>query len=81
VLEQVLAFQKMLGDPTQKANYIQKLPASSRDAILVIRHTSWFWKGPFQAEVCCRGQSPTGLCFDISGHLVHLPDEEEAPTQ
>ena len=75
VLEQVRAFQKMLADPYQKAAYIEKLPASSRDAILVIRHTSWFWKGPFQAEVCCRGSSTIGLCFDMAGHPVHLPDE------
>jgi hypothetical protein len=79
VLEQVRTFQELLADPLQRAAYVQKLPASSRDAILVIHHTSWFWKGPFEAVACCRGSIAIGFCFDISGHPVHLLDEE-APT-
>jgi hypothetical protein len=75
VLAQVRAFQEMLADPVQKAAYIQKLPASGRDANLVIHHTSWFWQGPFQAQACCRGAIPGNLCFDITGHPVQLPDE------
>jgi len=76
LLEEVRAFQDMLSDPSQRDAYIQKLPASSRDAVIVIRHTSWFWKGPFQATVCCRGHDLNGLCFDMKGHPTHLIDEE-----
>jgi hypothetical protein len=76
VLVQARAFQKMLADPSQKEAYVKKLPASSREAILVIRHTSWFWKGPFHAIVCCRGSARVGLCFDMAGRPAHLPDEE-----
>jgi len=75
VLEQVRAFQDMLADPVQKADYIQKLPASARTAELVIRHTSWFWQGTFEARACCRGASSIGLCFDMSGHPIQLVDE------
>jgi hypothetical protein len=77
VLEQVHGFQNMLADPDQKAAFIEKLPASSRDAILVIRHTSWFWQGDFAAVACCRGASLVGVCFDMTGHPVHLPDDAE----
>ena len=79
VLDDVRTFQTMLADSTRKAEYIAKLPATSRDAILVIRHTSFFWKGPFRAIVCCRGQAVVGFCFDMAGHPVHLPDEELPP--
>lgn len=77
VLEQVHAFQDMLADPGQKSVFVQKLPASSREAILVIRHTSWFWQGDFAAVACCRGASLVGACFDMTGRPVHLPDDEE----
>jgi hypothetical protein len=76
VLAQAREFQKMLADPTQKAAYLQRLPASSRVANLVIRHTSWFWQGAFQAQACCRGANTVDPCFDISGHLVHLPGDD-----
>ena len=74
VLEQVRKFREILADPSQRAAYVQKLPASSRDAILVIQHTSFSWKGPFQAQVCCRGAARTDICLDMSGHIVDLPD-------
>jgi hypothetical protein len=74
VLEQVRKFREMLADPSQRAAYVQKLPASSRDAILVIHHTSFSWQGPFQAQACCRGAERTDICLDVSGHIVDLPD-------
>jgi hypothetical protein len=76
VLTQARAFQKMLADPAQKAAYVEKLPASSRVAKLVIHHTSWFWQGSFQAQACCRGANTVDPCFDISGHLVRLPGDD-----
>ena len=78
VLEQVRKFRAMLADPSQRAAYVQKLPASSRDAILVVHHTSWYWGGPFQAQACCRGADRTDICLDISGHVVDLPDDSTA---
>lgn len=78
VLEQARVFKKMLADPTKRAAYIQKLPASSRDAILVIHHTSSFWQGPFEAKACCRGSINNHICFDMNGNLIQLPDEVTA---
>jgi hypothetical protein len=75
-LAQVQAFQKMLADPTQKAAYLEKLPASSRAANIVIRHTSWFWQGSFQAQACWCGTIPVDPCFDISGHIVQIPGDD-----
>ena len=76
VLAQVQAFQKMLADPTQKAAFLEKLPASSRAPNLVIRHTSWFWQGSFQAQACWCGPIPVDPCFDISGHIVQIPGDD-----
>lgn len=74
VLAQARAFQDLLADPARRASYIEKLPASSRDSILVIRHTSWYWQGPFEAHACCRGPMPGDPCFDVDGRLLTLPD-------
>lgn len=76
VLAQASALQKMLADPVQSAAYLMKLPASSRDGIAVIRHTSWYWQGPFQAQACCRGSTPASPCFDREGQLVQLPGDD-----
>jgi len=76
VLAQVQAFQKMLADPAQEADYLEKLPTSSRVPNIVIRHTSWFWQGAFQAQACWCGPTHVDPCFDISGHIIEIPGDD-----
>ena len=75
VLAQARTFQDLLADAARRAAYLEELPADSRTPVLVIRHTSWYWQGPFQAQACCRGSQPGDPCFDMDGRLVTLPDD------
>jgi len=78
VVQQLRDFQAMLNSPTSEAylQFMQNLPTGPEgDGALVIRHTTWYWTGAFTAVPCYRMMlGSTAVCFDMTGHLVSLPD-------
>lgn len=76
VVEELDAFRAVLDDASERERYFARLP-SIAEGRLVIRHTSWFYDGPFVARAAYRATFSGGahLDFDIRGQLLTLPDE------
>jgi hypothetical protein len=76
VLDELSTFASVLSDPVKGPAFLASVPQEVSDGQLVIHHTGWSWRGPFQARACYRGTlSGANAYFDMTGHLVQLPDE------
>jgi len=76
VVNQLRAFQSMLGDSRRRATFLAALPTAATDGHLVIHHTKWTWSGPFLAQPCFEAKvASAAFCFSSNADPVLMPDE------
>jgi len=79
VVAEIRKFRVVLANQGARAKFLARLPDDLLDGQLRVHHTSWDWKGQFEAHACYGGTlGGESLCFDLTGQLVQLGDEAPA---